>query len=97
LREARRTGGARGDAEDAARRGDPGAPRQLIHRPETAVVVLVEFEEIVGTEPREVTAAPPGDGGEHLGLADRMAVVEVVDTHARRLKRLATYDKSKPF
>src|SRR3989454_3469275 len=42
----------------------------------------------------EVTAAPPGDGGEHLVLADRMAVVEV---HARRLKRLATYDKSKPF
>jgi len=92
--EARGTGQARADVENAARRGDTGPPRHVIHGLEATVVVLVELEEIVGSEPREVTAAPPGDGGEHLLLADRMAVVEV---HARRLKRLATYDKSKPF
>ena len=87
---------ASADVEDVARRRDAGAARQFIHRLETTVVILVELEQVVGTQLGEVTPALPGDGGEHLLLADRVAVVEVVDAHARGLKRLATYDKSKP-
>ena len=92
---------ARGAAEPGAHVEDPAPgrdrrpPRERIDRGQSPVVVLVEVEQILRGQRPEGAAAPAGDGGEHLLLADRVPVVEVENAHGPRLKRLAAYDKSK--
>ena len=94
---------ARGPAEPGAhvehararRRSGPAGER--LDGGQAAVVVLVELEEIVGAQRAGEPAAPAGHGGQHLGLADGMAVVEVENVHGAgpepALKGSGTYDR----
>jgi hypothetical protein len=56
-------------------------------------VILVEFEQVVGRDRPAAVSAPPGQGGPHLRLADRMPVVEFDDVaHGVHLMRLTECD-----
>ena len=68
---------------------DPGQARQRVDGGQPAVVVLVELEEVVGGEGPAGEPAAPGEGGQHLGFADRMAIVEVDDVAHEGLLTIA--------
>ena len=52
--------------------------RHIVHRGEAAVVILVPPPEVLGSQGPPAGAAGAG-GLEHLGLVDRVTVVEVHD------------------
>ena len=71
------------EVEDARMGRDARPPRQDVHGGQTAVVVLVERKEVVGSERAFRAALQPAGGGEHLPLVDGMVVVVVEDAHGR--------------
>jgi hypothetical protein len=78
--EARGAAQAGAEVQHARVPADARQAGQGVHRRQAAVVVLVEVEQVVGGERRGVErAAPTAHGREHLGLADRVPVVEIDD------------------
>src|SRR5262249_4441076 len=75
--EAGRTAEAGAHVEDAGGAGDAGFASEGLHGGETAVVVLVEVEEVGRAKHGRRGSAPASRGRQHLGLVDGMTIVEV--------------------
>ncbi len=72
--EPRGTAEPRADIEDAGRGAHAGTTRQDVDGADPAVVVLVEVEQVLGSE---APGGAAGGRGADVGLVDRMPVVEV--------------------
>src|SRR5262249_24622717 len=83
-----------GQVGDAAGLADAGPPREGVDRGQTAVVILVELEEVV--RGRHAGAPLAAEGRQHAGLADRMLVVVLPYAPGGALKHFRGYGKSKP-
>src|SRR5205807_8611642 len=89
--EARGAAEPRADVEDPAAAADPGQPSEGLDRRQPPEMVLVEFEEVFGSE-RTGQPAALAEDLQDLRLVDRVPIVERDHVHGtvRSLRRYAT-------